>query len=280
MIETRPTRPSRNGYPTAALDDARLLRSPETTTDEYADSQAETNPEKTLRFIVPILSRTDSRVVLDVGCGVGASVLTLLEHGYDAYGVDGSGLAGFWKRQGCPRERFFIVDLDDFELPFADESVCLAYSIGVIEHVGTVNGHATRAADYEQRRRRWIREVYRTVRRGGYLLMGGPNRCFPIDVAHGLDSCASLPERTLSRLVGASVHKTWGESFLWGYSDLRAHLEGLSYEMEPLAVTGLLQYSRVPSVLRPLVRYYVEKLPRPLLGTGFNPWVLALIRKV
>lgn len=280
MIQTRATRPAFDGYSTVATAEACLARSPETTTAEYAEIQLETNPQKTLGFLLPILARTGSQVVLDVGCGVGAGVLTLLENGYDAYGVDGSALSAFWKKYECPRERFFIVDVADFELPFVDESVSLAYSIGVLEHVGTVDGHATRAPDYQQQRRRWIREIFRTVKRGGYLLMGGPNRCFPIDVAHGLDSRASVAERALSRLAGASVHKTWGESFLWGYSDLHRHLEGLSYEVEPLRVSGLLQYSRVPGILRPATRFYVSHLPRYLLGTGFNPWVLALIRKL
>jgi len=146
--------------------------------------------------------------------------------------------------------------------------------------VGTSDGHASRLPDYRVIRRDWLREVYRCVRPGGYLLMGGPNRQFPIDVAHGLDSRASRIERWLSGCAGVSVHKPWGEGFLWSYGDFGEFLSGLPFALTPLRIDGYLGLSRVPAALRPLVKLYLHALPRRWLGTGLNPWVLALIRRM
>jgi hypothetical protein len=75
------------------------------------------------------------------------------------------------------------------------------------------------------------------------------------------------------------VHKTWGENFLWGYPDVVRYLDGLPGSIEPLSVDGLLAYSRVPGPVRPLVKFYTRHMPRRLLATGFNPWVMALVRR-
>src|SRR5690606_22490362 len=122
-------------------------------------------------------------------------------------------------------------------------------------------------------------EVFRVVKPGGQLLLGGPNRNFPVDTAHGPDSRCLAWERYLSGKLGATVHRPWGGNFLWGYADIRAYLEGLPCRILPQSVHGLMNFSRVPGPLRGLARNYVARLPRALLGTGFNPWMLALVEK-
>jgi SAM-dependent methyltransferase len=253
--------------------------SPDTTTEEYASEQALANVRKTIDYIQPLLSRQNARVVLDVGCGIGVMVRTLLDLGYDAYGTDLAGLTRFWSKQALPRERMFIVDPLQMKLPFADNSIDLAFTLGVIEHVGTTDGHADRRPDYRAVRHQWVQEVMRVVKPGGAALIGGPNRGFPIDVAHGPDSRANGIERGLSRIVGATVHKPWGENFLWGYGDLKDYLVGIPCDVRPLSVDGYVGYSRVPSLIRPLITGYVNKMPKALLGTGFNPWMMALVEK-
>lgn len=249
------------------------------TTDEYAEAQRQLNARKTLDFVLPQIEAVQARSVLDVGCGIGTMVTTLRERGLDAYGVDLCGLQARWQVAGLSPEHFFIVGPESLRLPFRDDSLDFAFTLGVIEHVGTTDGHADRRADYHAVRRQWTREIFRTLKPGGAMLLGGPNRGFPIDVAHEPDSRASGVERWLSARLGASVHKTWGEGFLWNYADVRRYLDGCGYGAQPVSVARYVLHSRVPGLLRPLVKAYVDHLPARLLGTGFNPWMAVLVRK-
>lgn len=252
---------------------------PDVTTDEYAADQEEVNARKTIDYLLPRVRAAQARSVLDVGCGVGAMVRTFLEGGYDAYGVDLPGLHRHWTRLGLPEERMFIIDPGALRLPFADGSIDFVYTLGVIEHVGTSNGHSDRLPDYHARREQWLRELYRVVKPGGSMLVAGPNRKFPVDMSHDLDTRSSGLERWLSRKLRVSVHRTWGEYFLWSYADVHRYLRGLPYELEPQPVAGLLGCGRVPRLLRPAAQAYVDKLPKSLHGTGLNPWMMALVRK-
>lgn len=197
-------------------------------------------------------------------------VRTLLEAGCDAYGVDLPQLHRHWARLGLPTDRMFVIAPDSFGLPFADESVDFVYTLGVIEHVGTSNGHSDRLPDYHAIRERWLREVLRVVRPGGCMLVGGPNRGFPVDVAHDLDSRASSLERWISRKLKASVHRTWGRELPWAYDDIDRYLEGLDYTVDPQSIAGFLSCARVPAVLRPMAQYYVDHVPRSLERHGIQ----------
>jgi SAM-dependent methyltransferase len=257
----------------------RVEAAPDTTTDSYAKAQAEVNAGKVLEYVLPRARELGARSLLDVGCGIGAMVKTFLDQGYEAYGADLPGLHRHWKQLGLSAESMFIVCPDELRLPFRDGGIDFAYSFGVIEHVGTSDGMADRLADFHQRRRQWLREIYRTIRPGGAMLICGPNRRFPIDVAHGPDSRASSAERWLSAKLRVSVHKTWGEHFLWSYDDFAAYLDGLTYRLEPQSVSGFLALSRVPGPLRKIAHFYIDHLPTGLLNTGLNPWVMALVHK-
>jgi SAM-dependent methyltransferase len=252
----------------------------DTTSADYAAEQQSYQPEKARRFLLPILRRVQASTVLDVGCGIGAMVETLVQLGFDAHGVDVAGTEALWSKLGRSRDRFIVVDPIEFRLPLADGAVDFAYSFGVIEHVGTTDGHADRRADYEQIRTAWLHEIIRTLRPGGYLLIGGPNRTFPIDAAHGPDSAAGSVARWLHRRTGLSIHPIWGRHFLWSFGDLKRYLGGLPCRVRPLSIDGLIEFGRVPRALAPLARLYVRQLPRPLLGTGFNPWMLALVERI
>jgi len=260
--------------------DASSLNLPDLTTDDYADEQMQLNERKALDFVLPHIRTCEAKKVLDVGCGIGKMVTTLSAEGYDAYGVDLSGLQNRWKRLKQPESNFFVVGPEELKLPFCDNSLDFAFSLGVIEHVGTVDGHADRSTNFHEIRRQWTQEIFRTIAPGGHMLLAGPNRAFPIDVAHGLDSKAHAIERTLSHWVGASVHKTWGDNFLWGYPDFHRYLSGHAYSLTPLSVANYLHHSRVPRSLRVLVKAYVDYLPQALLGTAFNPWTAVLVSKL
>jgi hypothetical protein len=66
---------------------------------------------------------------------------------------------------------------------------------------------------------------------------------------------------------------------LWGYDDLKDYLGGLPCDVTPLSVAGYVGYSRVPALIRPLITSYINKMPKAMLGTGLNPWMMALVEK-
>ena len=163
-----------------------LATRPETCDESYVDAQDRFQAAKTRAFVLPIVREAAVRTTLDVGCGMGGMAVTLEAEGYESYGIDLPGLTRRWTAAGRSAERFYLVDPDAFELPFVDGSIDFAFTFGAIEHVGTTNGHADRRHDWHAVRRQWLREVYRVLAPGGRMLIGGPNRGFPIDVAHGL----------------------------------------------------------------------------------------------
>jgi SAM-dependent methyltransferase len=254
---------------------------PPATTEEYAVEQSVYQPRKTMRYLIPILERHGARTVVDVGCGVGAMVETLLTTGYDAYGIDLLEAEPLWARAGerRPRDRFIVVDPERLQMPFPNNSMDFLFSFGVIEHVGTADGHSARQANYRATRCAWLAELIRVLRVGGHALLGGPNRNFPIDVAHAPDCGANAVERKLFQLTGVSIHRVWGEHFLWGYGDMAAYAAGLPCRIRPWSLRGFLDFSRVPRPLKPLAHAWVDYMPRALLGTGLNPWMMALITK-
>jgi SAM-dependent methyltransferase len=271
---------SANGYlATAPVPDRGR---PAATTAEYAAEQYAYQPLKTQRYLIPLLEQFGARTVVDVGCGVGEMAQTLISAGYDAYGVDLLEAEPLWAvagEQGRSRERFAVVDPDCFRMPFADCSIDFIFSFGVIEHVGTADGHSARLPGYKAIRRQWVCELFRSLKIGGHMLLGGPNRSFPIDAAHGPDCAANLIERKVSEWTRLSIHRVWGEHFLWSYRDLADYLRDLPCSVEPRSIHGFLDFSRVPRLLNPMARAWVEGMPRRFLGTGCNPWMMALVEK-
>lgn len=249
------------------------------TTDEYASDQEEVNEDKTFRYILPLLEKYQAKTVVDIGCGVGTMINTISKKGYNAYGVDLMSLSQYWNKLNRDKDRFFLVNPHHFELPFTDNSIDFVFTLGAIEHVGTSNGQSDRLPNYHAIRQQWLQEIFRIVKPGGRMLIAGPNRNFPIDTAHGLDTRCSSWEQFLTGKLGTTIHKTWGENFLWGYSDIHKYLEGMPYSLEAQSLKGLMNFSRVPKTLCGLAKLYVNKLPAFLLATGFNPWVLAMVEK-
>jgi len=80
-----------------------------------------------------LLERFKPLSLLDVGCGEGHAVKWFLEHGVDAYGVDGSEVA---KAAGViPEDRFLVHDFTTGPFPRAWWSYDLVWSCEFIEHL-------------------------------------------------------------------------------------------------------------------------------------------------
>ncbi len=82
--------------------------------------------------------------ILDVGCGLGDDVRTLLDLGYDAYGVDvlelwDSDFGLYWEQREKPKgshvQRLHAVRLPHYQLPFPDAHFDLVLSEQLFEHV-------------------------------------------------------------------------------------------------------------------------------------------------
>jgi 2-polyprenyl-3-methyl-5-hydroxy-6-metoxy-1,4-benzoquinol methylase len=106
-------------------------------------------------------SKKDGTDALDVGCGVGEFMGMLRDLGFKVEGIDGSqeqmdtvASMGFEGR---------VADLED-GLPFPNESFGLVTCLELIEHIAG-------AEDL-------LKEVYRVLHPGGYLLLSTPNFSF------------------------------------------------------------------------------------------------------
>ena len=265
------------GYPSTVSESQTVAFS--SISPEYAEGQKAENDRKTDTWLLPLIHSVGAKRVLDAGCGVGQTVERLIEHGVDAHGFDLIENVKFWERYGRPHDRYVVTAPIDPILPYDDGSFDMVFSFGAIEHVGTSDGNTARLADYDDIRRRWVQELLRVVKPRGHLLLAGPNRNFPIDVAHGPDTAASSFEKWLSRKLKLTVHNPLGKNFLWGYDDVRRYVGKSVTSIQGLSIHNFIYFGRVPRPVKLLAESYVRNLPSALLKTGFNPWVAALVRK-
>lgn len=125
--------------------------------------------------------------VLDCGCGNGVSVDTLIERGFDAWGVDLSSLRKWQWTERAHRERLAVASA--LRLPFEDGAFDAVISSGVIEHIGVAEEggasyRVTPLPDRDAQRRAFVDELLRVTRPGGSVFIDCPNGAFPIDFWH------------------------------------------------------------------------------------------------
>jgi 2-polyprenyl-3-methyl-5-hydroxy-6-metoxy-1,4-benzoquinol methylase len=89
-----------------------------------------------LQPLLLLLDPAKNRKILDVGCGNGWLARTLIDHGYDVYGIDASS-TGIDVANGITPGRFFVQDLDtdDLPMPLQKEKFDTIVSTEVIEHI-------------------------------------------------------------------------------------------------------------------------------------------------
>ena len=145
--------------------------------------------ETYLRHYVELVIRyaPPNSKILDLGCGNGISARLLNKAGYDVIGTDISPLfldeAKNWENE---KLRYQVCDV--LELPYDDGSFDVICSNELIEHLPDVETA--------------LNEMVRVVRKGGRIVLSGPNLCSPI-----------IPLIDWFRLMcGKSGRPVWGET--------------------------------------------------------------------
>lgn len=254
------------GYLEFALD--RSCFETASTTDEHAELQSSAGARRLdEEFIIPYLLKEPGGRYLDAGCGIGRTVSRLLELGQDAYGIDLPCLSDYWRRFGNDPARFFSCDAG--HLPFPDGFFDAVISLGVIEHVGTINGEATLADDYREARQAYAAELLRVTRPGGRILIACPNKHFPVDPQHVVrdeysrDDLGTRLRAAIGDRTGLNIHPVWGRYHLLSYAEVRRFFcdQGGARSFEPLA------------------ELYINHMPSSIRKSFLNPYMLAEIIK-
>ena len=155
-----------------------------------------------VKFLRKLTRAGDS--VLEVGCGGGLLAIELARQGRQVLGVDVSAriLEQAHQRAGClPGLTFALTEGTD--LPAADDSFDLAYSVEVIEHL-----HADDVSSH-------LREVRRVLKPGGHLWLLTPNR---------LDSIGAAVRFGVALEPAADIHLKE-----WTYAELAAQLRAAGF---------------------------------------------------
>jgi SAM-dependent methyltransferase len=227
------------------------------------------------RYMLPLLAKLGYRPsrasVLAAGCGLAADVDALNEEGYAAWGIDcGNRVRGWSRRRHSER----LARADATNLPFPDASFDFVTALNLLEHVGTEGKDLTTVEpDYERKRLDVMRSLLRVTKPGGYVLLSGPNRHFPIDPFHTQHS-------TFVRF-----HSPW-ERFLLSYGDNRrlAFATGYADWTQPLPIRGFFSWTHMrhnPLVrpLLPVVDWLLGGLPTAFYGSWFSFLTIVLVHR-
>jgi SAM-dependent methyltransferase len=232
-------------------------------------------------YLRPWLRTVGAERVLDAGCGTGSATAAMLADDLDAWGIDVGTLTDRWAEAGRRRDRFMVADVT--RLPFADGVFDAVVSLGVIEHIGTLDGHLTLAPGYAAARQRYVDELVRVTRPGGRVMLACPNKRFPIDVQHGPNDAFTTAAGWRVRLfesAGLNLHRTWGEYHLATYREVRRLARGRQVRSLPLAGYfgfSVRQRPGLPASIVLAARLWVDRLPTRFRETPLNPYVLAEI---
>ena len=82
---------------------------------------------------LPMTHKYGIRSMIDVGCGIGGVGKWFLDHGVDAYGVEG--YLPFIDRNYLPKERLYIHDYETGPLDLKGRTFDLAWAAEFVEHV-------------------------------------------------------------------------------------------------------------------------------------------------
>lgn len=241
---------------------------------EKAPREEEFQAGHTRNYLLPLLRRLGYRpgrsTVLSAACGLAADVELLNREGYSAWGIDCGSRVARW---GERRSRVRLSRADLFALPFADASFDMVQCLNVIEHIGTVGDTTQVTPDYQEQRLEAVRSLLRVVKPGGYLLLSGVARHFPLDFFH------------LQESRGVRAHSPW-EPFSLAASDYArlADATGMAAWTRPLPLRGFFSWThlRHRPALRPVlpaVDWALGALPDGFYGSPLSFFTVVLIRR-
>lgn len=129
--------------------------------DYFEERKGETaHDERRVReFIISKISK-DVISILDVGCGNGWAAKEFLPKGKQVYSLDISVTNPAIVKKLYPNEKHFGITADSFHLPFNDQSFDCVIASEIIEHVIDPS--------------RFIKELFRVVKKGGRLIITTP----------------------------------------------------------------------------------------------------------
>ena len=158
-------------------------------TSETYKKLLDAHDEVYLRHYVELVIRhaPPNSKILDLGCGNGISTRLLNEADFDVVGTDISSLFLKEAREWVnPKLQYHVCDV--VELPFESESFDVICSNELIEHLPDVETALT--------------EMIRVTRKGGRIVLSGPNLCSPLIPLFDW----------LSLMSGKSGRPVWGET--------------------------------------------------------------------
>lgn len=142
--------------------------------------------------------------LLDVGCGTGLLAAAIAAEGYDVYGAD---LSPEMARKAHARGLLGTYAATTTQLPFADGSFDLAFTVATLHHLET-----------PERVARTIAEMARVVRPGGFVLLWDHNPSNPywpilmkrVPQDSGDERLVPLDELLRDvRAAGLAPHRVW-----------------------------------------------------------------------
>ena len=169
------------------------------TSEDYKKLLSAHNREylKTYIDVVVKYAKPDSKI-LDLGAGNGLSSKMLNEYGYDVIGTD---ISYFFLSDSAKfqNENLNYCVCDVLDLPFINESFDVVCSNELIEHVTDAQ--------------KSLLEMIRVLKKGGILVIMGPNLCSPF---WSLIDIVNMAKGKKGRYVWA---ETLGQAIRWGWDN-------------------------------------------------------------
>jgi SAM-dependent methyltransferase len=157
----------------------------------------------------------------------------------------------YWAILNRPSQSFICCDA--VKMPFPTNYFDIVYSLGVIEHIGTTDGHQNLAANYQSIREHFAKELLRVTKENGGIIISCPNKSFPIDIQHGPISSGAGKFTKLRQLVWdrfrLNIHRTRGDYHLLSYGEIKTLFGdlGMARSIRPLPLKNFFAFSSVQS---------------------------------